>query len=231
MRYYYDLHIHSDLSPCGDVDMTPNNIVNMAYIKGLNIISVTDHNAYHNLKAVEIVCKRIGINLIYGMEVTTYEGIHILCYFGKYDDIEKFGEIVYDSLPNIKNNPDFYGQQNIYDENDIIIGTIQKMLLSSTNITIDNLVELVYKYNGICVPAHINKTNNGLLGVLGFFPSNIDFRYIEIQKCRQNDMTIISKFNKYKILFNSDAHFLKDISEPEHFFERQNNINFNNLFI
>ncbi|MDO5479206.1 MAG: histidinol-phosphatase, partial [Clostridia bacterium] len=29
MKLYYDLHIHSALSPCGDNDMTPNNIVNM----------------------------------------------------------------------------------------------------------------------------------------------------------------------------------------------------------
>ena len=31
-----DLHIHTALSPCGDMDMTPNNIVNMAQLKGLD---------------------------------------------------------------------------------------------------------------------------------------------------------------------------------------------------
>ena len=44
MMLYYDFHIHSALSPCGDADMTPNNIVGMASIKGLDAIAVSDHN-------------------------------------------------------------------------------------------------------------------------------------------------------------------------------------------
>ena len=42
MNIYYDFHIHSCLSPCGDDDNTPNNIVNMALIKGLNAIALSD---------------------------------------------------------------------------------------------------------------------------------------------------------------------------------------------
>ena len=40
--FFYDLHLHSCLSPCGDMDMTPNNIVNMAKLLGLDVIALTD---------------------------------------------------------------------------------------------------------------------------------------------------------------------------------------------
>jgi len=42
--YRADLHIHSVLSPCGDLDMSPVNIVEEASRKGLDIIGITDHN-------------------------------------------------------------------------------------------------------------------------------------------------------------------------------------------
>ena len=52
MKVYYDLHIHSALSPCAEVEMTPNNIVNMSLLKGLDMIAVTDHNSCGNIRAV-----------------------------------------------------------------------------------------------------------------------------------------------------------------------------------
>ena len=49
MNIAVDLHMHSCLSPCGDELMTPNNIVNMAKLKGLDAIAVCDHNTARHL--------------------------------------------------------------------------------------------------------------------------------------------------------------------------------------
>ena len=51
----YDFHLHSALSPCGDTDMTPNNIVGMAYVAGVEAIAITDHNTVGNVRAAQLV--------------------------------------------------------------------------------------------------------------------------------------------------------------------------------
>ena len=221
MKFYYDLHIHSDLSPCGSDDMTPNNIINMSLIKGLDIISVTDHNSTGNLPAVTEVGEEAGIKVIPGLEVTTREEVHVLCYFGELSDAMEFGGIIYDSLPSVKNNPEIFGGQNIYNFKDEITGTLEKLLINASSYNIEDIYSIVKKYNGVMIPAHINKISNGILGVLGFIPFNLNIDFVEVY----SKMPIESKVTeKYKVLNNSDAHQLVDISEAVNYFEL-NNIN------
>lgn len=210
MKFYYDLHIHSDLSPCGNHDMTPNNIANMAYIKGLNIISVTDHNTTRNFPAIRQVGEKLGIEVIPGIEVTTREEVHVLCYFKNYSDAQNFGNLIYDSLPDIKNNAMIFGEQNIYNSDDIIVDQLNKLLISASKYSLDEIYYLTKEHNGIIVPAHINKKSNSILGILGFIPFNLKIDFVEIFKESVVDEKIIKKYN---ILKNSDAHQLIDISE------------------
>ena len=124
MKYYYDLHIHSALSPCGDEDMTPNNIVNMSLLNGLDIIALSDHNTCKNVRAVSEVARRAGILFIPAMELETAEEIHVLCLFPSVDAAELFErEIVSPALPDIANNESIFGRQQILDENDNETGT------------------------------------------------------------------------------------------------------------
>ena len=216
MKFFYDLHIHSALSPCGNEDMTPNNIINMSLIKGLNIISVTDHNSTSNLPALMEVAKEAGIMVIPGIEVTTKEEVHVLCYFNDLDRAMDFGGIIYDSLPDIKNKPDIFGRQNIYNYKDEISGSLDKLLINASIYTIEDIYFLALKYKGVMVPAHINKISNSILGVLGFMPLNLKIDFVEVF----NESPISSKIReKYKILFNSDAHQLIDIAEPNNYFD------------
>jgi PHP family Zn ribbon phosphoesterase len=219
MKYYYDLHIHSDLSPCGNTEMTPNNIVNMANIKGLNIISVTDHNSICNYPAIKSVGDNMGIKVIPGIEVTTKEEVHVLCYFRKYCDANDFGKLIYESLPNIENNPRIFGEQNIYNSEDEIVGKLNKLLINATNYTIDEIYDMVKKYHGISVPAHINKKTNGILGVLGFIPFNLKMDFVEVFKKSSIDEKLT---RNYIVLYNSDAHQLIDISESQNSVELDN---------
>lgn len=225
MKYYYDLHIHSDLSPCGSKDMTPNNIVNMSCIKRLNVLSVTDHNTVRNYPAVKKVALKKNIEVIPGMEVSSREEVHLLCFFREYLDALKVDNIIYESLPNINNNATIFGEQNIYNEKDEIVGQIEKLLLNSSKYSIDEIFNIVKKNNGIVIPAHVNRQAYGMVGVLGFIPNNLDINYIEIaDKHFINDKI----YKNYKIIQNSDAHRLADISEPINYINADSSSDFMN---
>ena len=194
--------------------MTPNNIVNMAYIKGLNMIAVTDHNTIENYKAIEKVANGLDILVVPGIEINTKEEVHILSYFKDYKSAKIVSDLIYESLPNISNKSDIFGEQNIYNENDEIVGKLDKLLISASKYSLGEIYTIVSNYNGVIVPAHINKKSNGILGVLGFFPTDIKFEFIEI-----SDNHELSERNKkmvmnYKKLVSSDAHTLENISEP-----------------
>lgn len=219
MKFFYDLHIHSDLSPCGSSDMTPNNIINMSYIKGLNVISVTDHNTAGNLPAVMKLSEKAGIKVIPGIEVTTREEVHVLCYFNKLKDALTLGDIIYASLPDIKNNTVIFGEQNIYNCNDEIVGIMDKLLLNASSYTIDDVCALAKHHHGIMVPAHINKKSNSILEILGFIPRNLKIDFVEVYSKTEINKKLVEN---YKVLRNSDAHQLEDISEAENFIELDN---------
>lgn len=215
MKYFYDMHIHSDLSPCANEDMTPNNIVNMSYLKGLSIISVTDHNTCENLPAIKVLCEKTDLVFVPGIEVTTKEEVHVLCYFKNIDYAMQFGKVIYDSLPNIKNIPSIFGMQNIYNSQDEIIGSLDKLLINASAYSLKEINFMVKSYQGIMVPAHVNKTSNSLFGILGFIPSDIQICFVEVY----SKLSINEKLIKnLKVLHNSDAHNLVDISEAENFF-------------
>ncbi len=216
MKYFYDLHIHSDLSPCGNADMTPNNIANMSYIKGLNIISVTDHNTTENLPAVSEVCEKIGITAVPGIEVTTKEEVHALCYFRTLNDAMLFGKIIYDSLPDIKNIPSIFGHQNIYNSQDEVTGILDKLLISASGFSLNEIDRMSEEYHGVMIPAHINKKTNSILETLGFMPTDLSIKIVEIFHKEKIDEYLIKA---YKVLKNSDAHILTDISEAENSIE------------
>lgn len=216
MKFFYDMHIHSDLSPCGNDDMTPNNIVNMSFLKGLNIISVTDHNTAENLPAIFELCEKEGIKAIPGIEVTTKEEVHVLCYFKNLNYAMKFGKIIYDSLPDTENIPSIFGCQNIYNINDEITGVLNKLLINASDYSLNEICNMANNYHGIVVPAHINKKSNGILGVLGFIPTELIFNFVEVK----SNESFNYKINKnLQILKNSDAHKLTDISEAEYYME------------
>ena len=77
----YDLHIHSCLSPCGEEEMTPNNIVGMAQLLELGMIAVADHNTARQLPAIEQLAREAGVLLVPAIEVTTAEEAHVLSFF------------------------------------------------------------------------------------------------------------------------------------------------------
>lgn len=226
-----DLHIHSTLSPCADKDMTPNNIVNMALLKGLDVISVTDHNSAKNLPAICQIAREKDIIVIPGLEVSTKEEIHVLCYFKCLKEALNFGEILYKYIPDIKNNKKYFGEQLIMDVEDKVVGEIEKLLISATSLSINELNNIVHEYKGIMVPAHIDKKAYSIISNLGFIPNDLNINTIEIST--KKDIIIVKKkFNfseKLNIIQSSDAHFLGDISEKD-FHIKTKSMNIQNIF-
>ncbi len=220
-RYYYDFHIHSCLSPCADNDMTPNNIANMATLAGLNIVALTDHNTSKNCPAFFKAARRAGIVPVAGMELTTAEEIHIVCLFEHLEDCMNFDEEVYSRRTMLKNKVEIFGEQLLTDENDCIIGNDDYLLPIATSISLDEVPDLVNKHNGICYPAHIDRTSNGIISVLGTIPETPEFRLAEFYDISKLDRyrSDYPMLNDFKILAGSDAHYLWDIKDKDDYFE------------
>lgn len=212
----YDFHIHSCLSPCGDDDMTPANIVGMAVVKELDVIALTDHNSCKNCPAFLKIAKEHGIIAIPGMELCTAEEVHVVCLFQNLDDAMNFDEYIYKQLIYIPNEEAIFGKQQIYDEKDNIIGNEPNLLINATNIPFHHVYELVKQFHGIMIPAHIDKNANSLLSNLGFVPPESKFTCFELKD--MGKLHHLRKVNPYlencKIITNSDAHYLEHINEP-----------------
>ena len=211
MKYFYDLHIHSALSPCGDNDMTPNNIVNMSLIKGLDIIAVTDHNTCGNVGAV-LAAAEGKITVVPGMEVETAEEIHVVCYFPTLLQAEKMEKAVQEHLPAIPNRPDIFGNQYYMDAEDEIIGEAETLLVSATTLSLSDVFSLAKEYAGVAVPAHIDRSSYSVLSNLGAIPPDLEIGALEITA--RNRKTMEADYARYHILTSSDAHYLEDIAEP-----------------
>lgn len=213
---YYDLHIHSCASPCGDDDMTPANIVGMAMIKGLDVIAVTDHNTCKNCPAVMEAAEEYGILAVPGMEICTSEEVHTVCLFSDLKGAMEFDAYVYDRLPKIKNREDIFGKQEIYNGQDEKCGTIEKLLINACDISFDDLWPLVAEFDGVMFPAHIDKNANSLINNLGFVPPDSLFKTAELHDLKM--LHSLRKANPYlehcRVISNSDAHYLPDIREP-----------------
>lgn len=213
----YDLHIHSCLSPCGDNDMTPANLVGMAAVKGLDVIALTDHNTCKNCPAAMYHGANYGVTVIPGMELTTEEEVHVVCLFPTLEDALAFDALVYERLLPIRNREDIFGKQQVMNEKDEVTGNVEKLLINATSISFDEVFPLAESYHGIAYPAHIDKTSNSLISNLGFVPPGSTFSCAEFHDFK--NLHRIRREHPYfescNVICCSDAHYLEDIHEPE----------------
>ena len=218
MKYFYDLHMHSCLSPCGDMDMTPNNLVNMAKLLGFDIIALTDHNTSLNCEAAMKVGDAIGLLVMPGMELTTAEDIHAVCLFPTLEKALAFSEYVDSNRIKIRNKPDIYGRQVIMNEDDEEIGELEHLLLPASFIPITEAYNKAKEFGGICYPAHIDRDSLSVLSVLGEIDPYCGFKTAELADISKLDELkaqhpILSEMN---IVTCSDAHYLENMRDPEH---------------
>ncbi len=215
MKIYYDLHMHSCLSPCGDNDMTPYNLVNMAAINGLQMIALTDHNSCRNCKSAIEAGRDAGILVIPGMELCTSEEVHIVCLFPDLNSADAFNQYVEMHTPPIPNRPEIFGDQFIMDAEDKILEIHDTLLVTATDISIETVPELIQSFNGACFPAHIDRSSYSVLSNLGSFPDHLGFTCAEITK--NGDIQTLAEqnpiLNSIPLFLDSDAHYLENIYE------------------
>ena len=220
-RFYYDLHLHSCLSPCGDMDMTPNNIVNMAKLLGLDVIALTDHNTSLNCEAAMKVGDEVGLLVIPGMELTTSEDIHAVCLFPTLEAALAFSAYVDENRIHIRNKAEIYGRQVIMNEQDEEIGEIADLLLPASSIGIYDAYAKAKEFGGICYPAHIDRDSLSILAVQGEIDPWCGFRTAELADISRLDELrekhpILDSMN---IITCSDAHYLENMREAENTLE------------
>ena len=208
-----DLHIHTVLSPCGDLDMSPANIVSEAARKGLDIIGITDHNTTRHCSLTSRLAAKKGIFVMQGAEVTTKEEVHCLAFFENTDALNTFQVFLDNNLPDIPNHREIFGDQIQIDENEIIIYEEQKLLTNAISKGINEVEVMVHSLNGIFIPAHIDRRKNSIYSQLGFLPEDLKAEALEISRVsavedfRQEHPEI----NRYTLIKCSDAHFPDNI--------------------
>lgn len=207
MKYKYDLHIHSGLSPCADKDMTPADIVAFCKVSGLDIIAIADHNATENVEVALKAADFYGITVVAATEIQTAEDVHMLCLFESFEKLKEFKDGL--SFQQIENRPDIFGEQNIYDEDDNIIGNLQNLLLVSCDASCEQVYKRAAEFGGIAIPAHIDREANGMLCILGGV-SDL-YRVVEISTTASE--LFKKDYADRLVLVDSDAHCFSQISE------------------
>ena len=217
---YYDLHIHSALSPCGDDTMTINNIFNMAYIKGLELIAITDHNSLKQQFYLEEIINhdilKGKIDYIHGVELQSKEEIHILAYFRKNTDLDTIQKWIDKHLTKVDNQPDYYGNQHIFNANDEIIDTENILLISSLDLDVYEIVDNIHRFNGVAILAHVMAKKYGIFEVYHDIPIDLNYDGIEVTSVKELKelKELCLHLRDDYVFFNSDAHNLESINEP-----------------
>lgn len=213
--YRADLHIHTVLSPCGDLYMSPSAIIEQAKKLHLDVIAITDHNSTRQVKVTQQIGKENGIFVIGGVEITTQEEAHALAYFENDEQLDAFQEFINEHLPHIPNDEERFGYQLIVDREEEILGEEEWLLISALDVDLDTLYDKVHEIGGLFVPAHVNKPASSLMSQLGFVPPDIKADALEISKHVKKD-DFLRKFaylKKKTFTKSSDAHYLNIIGE------------------
>jgi hypothetical protein len=221
MKIEYDLHIHSALSPCSENDMTPGNIVGMAFINGLDLIALTDHQSCANVRSAIAAADNLRAQnkkapvILPGMEIECSEGFHLLAYFPDPDTADQYEMYLTKHRLIIPNRPEIFGDQYLFDITDEICGTMSDLLLTSVDLASGQIETTVRDAGGLIIPAHIDRHSYSMLESLGCIPQEYKGHILEISKdcIHSTFLETHPELKVYKFLKNSDAHRLCDISD------------------
>lgn len=215
---FYDLHMHSCLSPCAEDEMTPNNICNMALIKGLDLIAVTDHNSTRQLPAMAEAAREVGIGMLFGVELESMEEVHVLGLYRRLEAALSLQPWIDAHMPGIPNDENYFGKQEIRDSQDELIGKEDQLLIVSLTATLEECVNAVHETGGKVVLAHVVDRKNSVMTQLGFIPPDLPYDGLEIKRPEQKKEVLERnpwiREEETVWLTDSDAHRLIDMSEP-----------------
>jgi predicted metal-dependent phosphoesterase TrpH len=207
-----DLHIHTCLSPCTELDMSPKGILTSTKNKEIDIIGICDHNSSENSLAVMNVAQKMNIHVLPGMEVTSQEEVHVLALFDDIENTLKLQDYVYKNLPG-KNDEEAFGMQVIVNEKEEAVGFNEKLLIGATTIPLDEVIRMIHSFNGIAIASHIDRDSFSIISQLGFIPENLELDAMEISPNITLEEAKKRFKNIYPITCSSDAHYPEDIGK------------------
>jgi PHP family Zn ribbon phosphoesterase len=210
-----DLHIHTVLSACAEIEMMPEFILEQAQELGLGLIAVTDHNSAENAAAVLYAAQEAGITVLPGMEVQTREEAHMLCLFDTLEQAALWQDEVYAHLPPLKNKENVFGTQIALDARGEPLGTNDRLLATSTFFSVEEVVQRVQQLNGLCIPSHVDRPSYSIIANLGFIPPDLGIVGAEISHLigPKEARARFPELARYGLVASGDAHRLKEISQ------------------
>jgi len=209
-----DIHIHSCLSPCGDLEASPRAIAAAARAAGLDLAAITDHNNARNAPAFAAACRREGLGALFGLELTTREEVHALVLFPDVEAALRAGDEAYARLNSRAFDPDDFGDQVWVNDEDEILGSLDRLLiLGATDLSLDDAPDWARSRGGLLIPAHIDRPSFGVLGQLGFLPEG-PFDAVECTRPLETSLT-----DPWPVTAASDAHRPGDIARRHLRFE------------
>jgi len=211
-RYVADLHVHTCLSPCGDLEMSPGKIVQTALSKDIDIIAICDHNSCENASAVMRAAVGRDLRVLPGMEVTSKEEVHVVALFENLADTLAMQGVIYDHLSG-ENDEGAFGMQVVVNEFSEVLGFNKKLLIGAADLSIDEVVRYIHRYAGLAIAAHIDRQGFGIIGQLGYIPEDLPFDALELssrtplERARKD----YGHLSDYTFISSSDAHYLEQI--------------------
>ena len=212
-EYHADLHIHTCLSPCASLDLSPRRIIERALEERLDLIAITDHNIAKNVPAVMHRAEKFGLKIIPGMEVQSREEIHLLTLFPDWPSLSAWEAVVLEHLPEIPNDPEFFGDQPVVDEEGNILEFEERLLINSIDLSLNEIRSQVLERGGLFIPAHYDKESFSLISQLGFVPFDLEPDALEMGRKNQAAQAVNPRDPSAAIprVICSDAHQAEDI--------------------
>jgi len=213
-RFKADLHIHTCLSPCGDLQMSPQKITAQVLRQSIDIIAICDHNSAENIRPVMKAAEGKNVVVLPGMEVCSREEIHVLAIFDNLVSALGLQTLVYDHLPG-KNDPKVFGLQVVANECDEVVGFEDRLLIGATELSIEQVVGEIHRRGGLAIASHIDREAYSVIGQLGFVPESVRFDALELSSHIGCDEALVRfpKCTAYTFVRNSDAHFIDDVGK------------------
>ena len=208
-----DLHIHTVLSGCAEVEMIPPLILQQAKRLGLSLIGITDHNACHNVEAMIEASAGTGIHVLPGLELQSKEEVHLLCLFDTLHQCQRWQEKVLKKLPALDNKEEAFGSQFVVDSTGQWVRTEERLLAASVDIPLEDVIAEVRSLGGMVIPAHVDRPSFSLISNLGLIPESLDVQALEVTP-RFTPATGLKKWPQLKawcLIVNGDAHRLQEI--------------------
>jgi PHP family Zn ribbon phosphoesterase len=212
--YKADLHIHTCLSPCAELEMSPRGIAQRANEKNLDILGICDHNSAENVPALIEAAKPFRINILPGMEVTSQEEVHILGLFDRLEAALQLQEVVYARLPG-ENDEAAFGMQVVVNHEGEVLHFNKKLLIGASTLTLEEVISLIHSLDGLAIASHVDREGFSLIGQLGFIPENLEIDALEVSSLVSREEALKMFDPRFPLTTSSDAHRLEEIGQAE----------------